>query len=117
MPVGGGRARLEWALIHHARRLAMSTTSPPRSAPPKKKLKLNSYPWYSPRFWHGMRFGDWVKLLKRGHFRIHPLRICMACLITPCAAANSCFALVERLVYGRKVAETEIKEPPIFIIG
>jgi omega-hydroxy-beta-dihydromenaquinone-9 sulfotransferase len=95
----------------------MSTTIEPKKPPLKKKLKLNSYPWYAPRFWNGMCLGDWWQVLRRGHFRVHPLRVCMALIITGCATGNSLFALLQRLIYGRRIAATEIKEPPIFIIG
>ncbi len=55
--------------------------------------------------------------MARGRFRIHPLRICMAFLITLCAIINSCWAFLQRLIYDRRIAATEITEPPIFIIG
>lgn len=92
-------------------------TSLPPPKPLKKKLKLNTYPFYSPRFWHGMCLGDWWKLLVRNRFRIHPLRICMALIITPCAAGNSIAAFFQRALYGKRITETEITQPPIFIIG
>jgi omega-hydroxy-beta-dihydromenaquinone-9 sulfotransferase len=95
----------------------MSTLAPPSKLPLKKKLKVNSYPWYSPRFWHGMRLGDFLKMLALGRFRINPLRIVMALIITFCAVGNSIFALLQRLIYGRRIAATEITQPPIFIIG
>jgi omega-hydroxy-beta-dihydromenaquinone-9 sulfotransferase len=93
----------------------MSTTA--EKPKPRKKLKLNTYPWYSPRFWHGMCLTDFTKLLARGHFRIHPLRIAMALIIFCCTIGNSICAALQRLLYGRKIAATEIKHPPIFIIG
>ncbi|HTQ40158.1 MAG TPA: sulfotransferase, partial [Pirellulales bacterium] len=95
----------------------MSTAVEPKKPPLAKKLKLNSYPWYSPRFWHGMCLGDYWKMLARGRFRFHPLRVCMALIIGGCAVGNSAFAFLQRLIYGRRIAATEIKEPPIFIIG
>jgi len=82
-----------------------------------KKQRLNSYPFYSPRFWHGMRFGDWMKLLMRHRFRIHPIRWAMACLITPVSMMNSCLALLQSMIYGKRIAQTELTEPPVFIIG
>jgi len=94
----------------------MSTTVE-KPKPLAKKLKLNTYPFYSPRFWHGMCLRDWWRLLRRGHFRIHPLRVFMAFLITLCAIANSIGAFLQRLIYGRRIAATEIKNPPVFIIG
>ncbi len=95
----------------------MSTTLQPPKPALKKKLKLNAYPFYAPRFWSGMRLGDWWKVIARGRFRIHPLRICMAFLITLCAIINSCWAFLQRLIYDRRIAATQITEPPIFIIG
>ena len=94
----------------------MSTTIE-KPKPLAKKLKLNTYPFYSPRFWHGMCLGDWLQLLERGHFRIHPLRWFMAFLITLCAIVNSIGAWLQRLIYGRRIAATEINNPPVFIIG
>src|SRR5215470_11416971 len=93
------------------------STATEKQKPLKKKLNLNSYPWYSPRFWHGMLLGDWLKLLASGKFRIHPLRVCMALIITGCTVGNSIFALLQRLSYGRRIDATPITEPPIFIIG
>ena len=95
----------------------MSTTASLPKTPLKKKLKLNTYPWYSPRFWHGMCLGDWLRLLKRGRYRVHPLRMVMAGNITLCAGVNSSLTLLQNLIYGRQIAATEIKQPPIFIIG
>ncbi len=43
--------------------------------------------------------------------------IFMAFLITLCAIAIRSGALLQRLIYGRRIAATEIKEPPVFIIG
>lgn len=84
---------------------------------PPKKPKTNAYPWYSPRFWHGMRFGDWAKLVARHNFRIHPLRWPMAFLITPCSLFNSVMARIQTARHGKKIEATELEQPPIFIIG
>lgn len=93
-----------------------SSAEQPRSSPPKK-LKTNSYPWYSPRFWHGMRLGDWLALVSRHRFSIHPTRWVMAILITQCAIFNSLAALLQNLLYGAKIRATPIEKPPIFIVG
>jgi omega-hydroxy-beta-dihydromenaquinone-9 sulfotransferase len=95
----------------------MPTVVKPPNPPLTKKLKLNTYPFYSPRFWHGMCLGDWWRVLVRGRFRIHPLRMFMAFLITLFAIGNSICAFLQRLIYGRRIAATEITEPPVFIIG
>lgn len=77
----------------------------------------NAYPLYSPRFWHGMRLGSWVRLLVRNRFRIHPWRIPMAMAVTGCATINSTLAWGQTLVYGRRIRKVTIKHPPIFVIG
>jgi hypothetical protein len=83
----------------------------------KKKPKHNSYPWWAPRFWHGMRLGDWLGLLARNRFRLNPLWYHTAAAITFFAAGNSVAAGLQSLLYHRRVRETEIPRSPIFIIG
>jgi omega-hydroxy-beta-dihydromenaquinone-9 sulfotransferase len=96
-------------------KLASQKPSAKPIAPPK--LEANPYPWYSPRFWHGMRPGTWWSLCASHGFRIHPIRWPMAFLIGLITPFNSVMGTVQRLRCGRKIDETEIKQPPIFIIG
>lgn len=89
------------------------------SEDPVKKVDVGGYKdrfWY-PRFWDGMCVGPWWKTLKAGGFRIAPRRLGMAAIVTALAGANSTFALMEKLFYGKKIAETKLAGPPIFIIG
>jgi hypothetical protein len=92
------------------------TADKPRFRRPPKP-KINAYPFYSPRFWHGMRFTDWLKLAARHRFRIHPLRWPMAFLVTPCTMFNSAMSRVQNWRHGKKIRETQIEQPPIFIVG
>ncbi len=78
---------------------------------------FHPYPWYSPRFWHGMRFGDWMKLVIEHRFRIHPARIPMAVLLSGITPINSLLAACQSLIHGKRVASTHVVEPPVFIIG
>lgn len=87
------------------------------SSLPAKKLKVNPYPWYSPRFWHGMRPGAWWSLLIQHRFRIHPVRWAMAVLISLITPINSLLAAVQHLWFGRRIQETAIAQAPVFIIG
>lgn len=93
------------------------TLATPKPSSPPKKPKINAYPWWSPRFWHGMRLGDWLRLCARHRFRIHPLRWPMAALITPCAMFNSVAGAIQHARFGSKIADTKIEQPPLFIIG
>ncbi len=84
---------------------------------PAKPQKLHPYPIWSPRFWHGMRFGDWIGLLVENRFRIHPARWAMVCLISMITPFSTVMSRVQRLLYGRRIDATELEHPPLFIIG
>jgi hypothetical protein len=64
-----------------------------------------------------MRLSTWWHLLTRNRFRIHPFRIPRAVFITFWAVLNSGLAFLQRLLYGRRIAETKLEQPPVFIIG
>lgn len=84
---------------------------------PIDRSSFNSYPFWSPRFWAGMRLGHWLKLLSRNGFRIHPSRLPWA-LATTCAAPfNTALCGVQQLIYGRRIRQTTPVAPPIFILG
>jgi len=78
---------------------------------------MNSYPAWSPRFWHGMMMGDWLRLLARNRFRVHPARWGLVATVSFATVINSVLRLVQTAAYGKKVAQTEIDQPPLFIIG
>lgn len=61
--------------------------------------------------------GAWFRLLVRNRFRIHPFRWPMALIITGCSVHNSIAGLLQRLIYGRRIAATKIEQQPIFIVG
>lgn len=73
-------------------------------------------PWI-PRCWDGMGVWAWLKLLVRTRLRISPLRIGMSVLLCPISVFNSTLGLLQTLVYGRKIARTQITQQPIFIVG
>ena len=82
----------------------------------QESVKTHPYPAWSPRFWHGMRFGDWIGLLAENRCRIHPLRWAMVGLISLITPFNTVMLRVQRLWYGRRIDATPI-QPPLFIIG
>src|SRR5690554_5831743 len=79
--------------------------------------KMNAYPAYAPRFWHGMRVRPYWRLMASNRFRVHPFRIPMAVLVAGCTLVNSSLARVQQLVYGRRLRDVQLSEPPIFILG
>lgn len=60
---------------------------------------------------------DWLRLLARNRFRVHPTRWGLVATVGFATVINSVLRLVQTAVYSKKVAGTEIAEPPIFIIG
>jgi omega-hydroxy-beta-dihydromenaquinone-9 sulfotransferase len=91
-------------------RAASTNASKPRGA-------KNAYPLRSPRFWHGLRFGEWLALLARHQFRVHPVRWPMAAAITCITPFNSIMGACQSLWYGRQIANTTLVAPPVFILG
>lgn len=83
----------------------------------KSPAPPNAYPFYTPRFWHGMRLGDWLKLVFEHRCRIHPLRWVMAIGITMTAAMNSLLGFIQNLLYGAQIRATKVDPPPVFIVG
>jgi hypothetical protein len=95
--------------------MSANTTKPDRSQPVTSKLQ--SYPLWAPRFWHGMPTGVWFDVLARGRFRIHPVRLVLAFTVSCASPVNSVLRRLQGWRYGRQIEETEIAEPPVFVIG
>ena len=88
-----------------------------RAANKKTNEDYHPYPFYSPRFWHGMRPTAYWKLLRDGHFRIHPTRIPMAIIVSLVSPVNALLAGLQWILFGRKLASSEMHGAPIFIVG
>ena len=73
--------------------------------------------WWIMRFWNGMILSGWVHFLLRNRCHVSPTRIGMAIILFWTGAINSILAAVQALFFGRKIARTEIKHAPIFILG
>jgi len=65
----------------------------------------------------GITFGKWLRLLADNQFRISPAYLHRALFITMTSLANTGFAAVENLRYTKTIAQTDIKNPPVFILG
>jgi hypothetical protein len=95
----------------------MTAVATPEKSVKPPKLDANPYPWYSPRFWHGMRTRAWWAMCARHGFRIHPIRWPMAFLIGLTTPVNTLGGIAQRLRYGKQIDATTIEHPPVFIIG
>ena len=86
-------------------------------AHPADPVSTNPYRPWAARFWQGMRFSAWVKLALRNRLHIHPLRWPLALTTSIATGAGSLLAPVQSLLFGRRIARTELRGAPIFIIG
>lgn len=77
----------------------------------------NKHPPWVPRFWSGMLLPSWLRLLARNRFAIGLTRLPMAFRVTVVSVCNSTLACLQAVLLGRKIARTEIRESPVFIIG
>ncbi len=95
----------------------MNANATSSGAPAPAKRQFNPYPAWSPRFWHGMRFGDWMKLWGGHGFRTHPLRFGMALILTGYTPVNTVLGWLQTWRYGKKLAAIPLDKPPVFIVG
>ena len=72
---------------------------------------------WAPRMWQGMCFSAWLKLAARNGLHVSPKHAYMPVVITFVSLAHSILRQVERLIHGRRISRTEIREAPIFIVG
>lgn len=87
----------------------------PSTATPSRDY--HAYPWWSPRFWHGMPLGVWFDLLRENHWKVAPSRLGLLGSITAAAAFNSLAEPLCRARFRRQLAEPPPTDPPVFIIG
>jgi len=79
--------------------------------------KFHRYPFYSPRFWHGMRPVAWFRLLREGRFRFHPARLPAVVGVSLATPVNSVLTWLQKLIFRRRLAAAELHGPPVFVVG
>lgn len=82
-----------------------------------KAPELRKQPWWNPGIWLGITFGGWMRLLIRNRFDADPSRLYKVVVNTAAALLNTALGALQQAELGRRVADTKIKEPPVFIIG
>ena len=66
--------------------------------------------------WLGVRVSTMAKFIGMGA-EIHPCRWARLALLPGMAVYNSVMSLVENIRYGKKLRDTKIDQPPIFVLG
>jgi omega-hydroxy-beta-dihydromenaquinone-9 sulfotransferase len=87
----------------------MASATP--SLPPARKHE------WAPRMWEGSDFFAWIKLLARNRFAVHPAYWYIAAIVTCVSLGHTLMRMLQRVVWGKAIRQTEIAEPPIFIVG
>jgi len=95
----------------------MSVLSERTAQPRHERVIKNPFPWYTPRFWHGMRLTTWLSHLFRNRFDISLAKLPTVASITGVSLLNSTLASIDRLAFSRQVSRVRLKAPPLFILG
>ena len=99
---------------------AIRPESPAATATEAKRpaTPFHYYPFWSPRFWHGMTLGPWLRLLRRnGLLSVHPFRYPLLIAVTFFSSLNGVLRIVQRITHGKRLAQTSLPTAPLFIVG
>ena len=92
------------------------TRSAPRISGRREGSGHNTYRFWSARYWHGMEFPAYLRLLVRNRARVSPRRFPLAISIFWTSLAMSGLAAIQGRRFGRRLASVEVPDP-IFILG
>lgn len=93
---------------------------PAAQAPPIKPPgteRLHTYPWWSPRFWHGMPLGVWLPLVAEHRWDVSPSRLGLLATISAAAAFNSLAEPLSEARFRRLLRQSPATPQPLFIVG
>ena len=93
----------------------MSTT--PTTPAAATKREFHAYPWWSPRFWHGMPAGVWFGLLREHGYRVHFMKLGLATTVSLMTGFNSLMGALSDARFRRQLRDRPATPPPLFIIG
>jgi hypothetical protein len=91
---------------------------PPADAPDQPRERaFHAYPWWSPRFWHGMPLGVWLPLLAEHGLRASPSKWGLVATASLVAGFNSLAGALADARFRRQLRQPPDTPPPLFIIG
>jgi len=96
-----------------------SASQPGAASPPpaRGERPFHRYPWWSPRFWHGMPLGVWLPLVAEHRWRASPSKWGLMATISAASAFNSLAEPFSEARYRRQLRQPPRTPPPLFIIG
>jgi hypothetical protein len=65
----------------------------------------------------GIRFSTLIKIAFKNGLGLNPVYILRFLILLPTSLLVEVFILVEKIKYGKKIRQTTIEKPPVFIIG
>ncbi|MEN6458028.1 MAG: sulfotransferase [Thermoguttaceae bacterium] len=92
------------------------TTKQDGALPQAESGGAKDRPWEL-RIWSGICPTGLFRELFRNRFQCGPKRIGMALIMVVLSGMNWFLWLLQSLFYGRKIARTEIRESPVFVLG
>src|SRR5437016_1498220 len=95
-------------MLSRVQRLHMSSGTKP---PPQKKRD------WTPHMWQGCDFFAWMRLLARNRFAVHWSLWYVAAIVTVVSVFHTVLRWVQDALYGRAIRQTQITQPPIFVLG
>jgi len=87
------------------------------SAEDPSPAAFHAYPWWSPRFWHGMPLEVWLPLVAEHRLRVAPHRWGLLATVSLAAAVNSLAGRLSDGRFRRALANPPPTPPPLFIVG
>lgn len=83
----------------------------------RSPLRVHREGGWLPYFWHGMRFGTWIGLLRRGRFDITLNCVPNILTVTLWTPVNSAVYHLAEALHGKRADAHGIDPPPVFVIG
>ncbi len=79
--------------------------------------EANTYPAWAPRIWLGFRPSAYYRLLAENRFQVDLSRWPMLLVNSSFSGVNSFLTLIQKTLKDQAILQTEIRKPPVFIIG
>jgi hypothetical protein len=85
--------------------------------PADKTGGVHAYPWWSPRFWHGMPLEVWLPLVAENKARASFTKWGLMATVSMAAAFNSVMNPFSDARFRRRLRDRPPTPPPLFIVG
>jgi hypothetical protein len=79
--------------------------------------RVRGYPWWTPRFWHGMPMRVWLPLAAEHRWSVAPHKWGQAATVTMVSAFNSLGERLSEARFRRQLQAPPTTPPPLFIVG